>query len=125
MKNIVSLLVAIAIFTGCATFYSTVVTITKIHDSVVSELALLYNSGKISKETNAKILLYDTEYLKASDTLAKTLEAYKLGQATDADKTAKLLALKSVLNDLIVILAEYAPRNASTAQAQLKKADKL
>jgi len=91
MKKLLICFLAILIL-GCTNFYGNVVTITKIRDSAMKELAALHAKGKISAETDAKIEKADLAYRQAAEVAEKALIAYK-GDATGDDYLKALRAV--------------------------------
>jgi len=101
------------------------VTITKIRDSAMKELAALHAKGKISAETDAKIEKADLAYRQAAEVAEKALIAYK-GDATGDDYLKALRAVKQAVSGILDILTPFLePADAATYQKHLAKSTKL
>lgn len=113
------------VLTACSTFYTGVVTISHIHDQVVTELASLYKQGLVSEATDKKIEELDAQFFQAANVLKVSLEAYKISGQADLDQDAKVAAVKKPLLELISILSNYAVEQATKHQNDLNKTTQL
>ena len=123
MKTISAILLLL-IVSGCTTFYNTVVTVTEVRKNTLTELAVYYKQGLISKETDAKIEKADQEFLKAASVLELSLQGVKASQNAP-DKAALLSAVKAPVLERINILATYSLDAANKNQNNLTKANQL
>jgi len=123
MKKILALTAAM-LLVGCTTLYNSVVTITEVRKSTLTELGTFYRLGLISPETDAKIEKADQQFLKAASVLELSLTAYKSGQ--DVTNKAELIkAVKAPVFELINILATYSVEAATKNNKNLEKANQL
>lgn len=110
---------------GCAGLYSGVVTVTKVRDSAMKELAQLNKQGKISAATDTKIAAADLAYRQAAEVATKALEEYKVS----GDKTKYIQALQTVKVAVTAILDILTPMisqsQSAEYQTQLLKAVNL
>lgn len=110
---------------GCTTVYQSVVTITDVRKSVMNDFGSMYRQGLITPEQDAQIEKFDADFRSAAQALQITLEAYRIGTATDADVAQRLQLVKQSVHELINILARYMVTDAQQHQANLTKATKL
>jgi len=124
MKKYIAI-AAILILVGCQSFYSSVVTVTDIHKSVLNELGVLYREGKISNELDMRIEMTDVSFRLGCKSLEASLKAYKAGTSTN-DPALKLDMVKQPVHDLIDILAPFVVKTISNQHYNdLNKATKL
>lgn len=124
MKKLLALGLTL-VLVGCSGLYSGVVTVTKVRDNAMKELAQLNKQGKISADTDKKITAADLAYRQAAEVAAKALEEYKVS----GDKTKYVQALQTVKVAVSAILDILTPLisqgQAVEYQTQLLKAVNL
>lgn len=124
MKKLLALGLTL-VLVGCSGLYSSVVTVTKVRDNAMKELAQLNKQGKISADTDKKIAAADLAYRQAAEVAAKALEEYKVS----GDKTKYVQALQTVKVAVSAILDILTPLishgQAVEYQTQLLKAVNL
>lgn len=103
MKKLLAILITTSLLVGCTGLYKTVITITKVRDNAMHELAELRAKGLISNETDAKIDAADANYRRAAEVAAKSLETYKL-TGDKGSYVASLSAVKSAVEAILDIL---------------------
>jgi len=110
---------------GCQSFYSNVITITKVRDSAMRELAILNARGLINAETDSKIAQADVEYRLAAEQCEVMLKIYKeTGNATDYE--ASLALVKESVTRILDLLAPFIVKTKSTElSTDLANATKL
>lgn len=125
MKALFISLLAVLLI-GCSSLYTQIVTVTKIRDSAMKELAALSKQGKITPATDAKIAQADAVYRQAAETAQKALIAYQASPSTATNYTAALQATKLAVSGVLDILAQFVAANEMTTyRTQLTKANKL
>lgn len=125
MKALFISLLAV-LLVGCSSLYTQIVTVTKIRDSAMKELATLSKQGKITPATDAKIAQADSVYRQAAETAQKALIAYQASPSTATNYTAALQATKLAVSGVLDILAQFVASNEMTTyRTQLTKANKL
>lgn len=124
MKRLIASLLVV-LLVGCTSLYTTTVTITKVRDSAMKELAALNKQGKITPDTDAKIAQADLAYRRAAEVAEKALIAYKAGgEATQY--TAALQAVKVALSGVLDILGQFITSSEKAGYTkQLVKANAL
>jgi len=96
-------IVATVVLVGCASLYSSIVTVTEVRKSVMNQYGTLYRAGHISEETVAKVRAADAQYLIAANSMRLALIAYKAGTSTN-DPATKLEAVKAPIYGIISII---------------------
>lgn len=124
MKALFISLLAVLLI-GCSSLYTQIVTVTKIRDSAMKELAILSKQGKIGAATDQKIAQADQIYRQAAETAQAALVAYK-ANGDPATYQNALSAVKTALTGVLNILAQFVPASeTANYKAQLATATKL
>ena len=127
MKKVMSvaLIATMLVLAGCNSLYKGAVTVTKVRDTAMKELAQLNKQGKISPATDAKITVADAQYRTAAEVAVKALEAYK-ASGDKVQYLAALQAVKAAVGGILDILVPMIPQSeAVTLQSDLVKAVQL
>lgn len=125
MKKLLAVVMIATLVSGCAGIYSGVVTMTKIRDSAMKELAQLHKQGKISATTDTKIAEADLKYRQAAEVAEKALIAYQDG-GDKLQYVAALQAVRAAVGGILDILTPFVSQNtAIDMQADLAKANSL
>lgn len=106
---------------GCSSLYRATITVTELRKEVMNDLGDELRAGRISAENWQKVVEVDNRYRQAAHAARVTLEAYR--DAGTGDPAAAMLAVKTVVLELINILASY--QDVETERNQLTKAVKL
>jgi len=96
-------IVATVVLVGCASLYSSIVTVTEVRKSVMNQYGVLYRAGHISVETRDKVRAADAQYIVAADVMRLSLIAYKAGTSTN-DPAAMLEQVKAPVYSIIQII---------------------
>jgi len=117
----VSLMVTAMLCASCTNLYKTIITITDIRDSIMTELGIYYRAGLISPELDAQIGRVDTAYREQALAAATLLRISK--ETGSGNPALILLPVKEQITNLLSILAKFQPVEIHTAN--LAKATKL
>lgn len=110
---------------GCQTFNSSIVTITQVRKSAITEMAKLYKQGLVSPETDKKFEALDEQFIKAANVAEQALIAYQTGLTTE-QPDAKVLAVKAIVGQLLdIITPMLAARDSNKLNTQLSTATQL
>lgn len=124
MKKLMALSLTVLLAVGCQTLYTTVVTITQVRESVMTELGRLYREGKIPPAMDKKIADADAKVRTAAAVCEQAIMTAKLNGT--AEPVEQLKALKMAINEIIVILADFSqPQTINRLQVQLQTAERL
>jgi len=106
---------------SCTNLYKTIITITDIRNSVMTELGIYYRAGLISPELDAQIGRVDAAYREQALAAATLLRISK--ETGSGDPTLIIAPVKEQISNLIMILAKFQSTELHTAN--LAKATKL
>lgn len=126
MKQLTNLFVVMTLLVavGCSALYVSVITVTQVRNSAMTELANLYAQGKIDAELDARIEIIDANYILAAKTAEQAFIAYKNG-GDRSTYPAALKALQGVVANLIDLLTPLVtPDKTAKLTTDLQKASK-
>lgn len=125
MKKYLALGLVAALIVGCGTVFTGIVTITKVRDNAMKELAQLNKQGLISADTDKKIAAADLAYRQAAEVTVKALEASKATGDTTAYIQALATTKAAVMGILDILMPMISQDKAVQYQTQLLQAKTL
>jgi hypothetical protein len=118
-------IITLIILCGCQTFNSSIVTITQVRKSAITEMAALYKKGLVSPETDAKFEAIDEEFIKGANIAEHAIIAYKEGLTTEKPN-GKVLAVKVIVGQMLdIITPMLVARDGNKLNTDLSKATQL
>lgn len=123
--KIYATLLIVCLLVGCATVYSSVVTLTGVVDTAMKAWAELSVKGATSTAIDARVVAAHNQYRQYAASAEAALQAYK-ENGDPGSYTAALAAAKSAANSLIdIIVPLLLPQKAASLKADLAKANHI
>jgi len=101
---LITLAVTTILLGGCASIYTSIVTITQVRKSAMNEYGELYRKGLTTAKIDAQVEKIDAQFLVAAKATQQSLELYKAGMGQEGDYVKNLQTVRGIVFNLLTII---------------------